>query len=121
MLLVSSLPPLAVAGGLLLGSMALLGMGNGAVFQLVPQRFRRELGVMTGLVGAAGGVGGFLLSFLLGLGQDATGSYASGFLFFAVAALACVALITAVQESWQKTWAGEGGRASSNSPVFIQD
>ncbi|MGH6840732.1 MAG: MFS transporter, partial [Methylocella sp.] len=34
-----------------------LGMGNGAVFQLLPQRFRKEIGVMTGLVGAAGGLG----------------------------------------------------------------
>ena len=42
------------------GAMLALGMGNGAVFQLVPQRFRKEIGVMTGLVGMAGGVGGFI-------------------------------------------------------------
>src|SRR6185503_6673024 len=46
--------------------MGCLGMGNGAVFQLVPQRFKKEIGVMTGLVGAAGGVGGFYLNFALG-------------------------------------------------------
>jgi NNP family nitrate/nitrite transporter-like MFS transporter len=43
-----------------------LGMGNGAVFQLVPQRFRKEIGVMTGLVGMAGGIGGFYLASSLG-------------------------------------------------------
>jgi nitrate/nitrite transporter NarK len=37
--------------------MLALGTGNGAVFQLVPQRFGKEIGVMTGLVGSAGGVG----------------------------------------------------------------
>ena len=41
--------------------MACLGMGNGSVFQIVPQRFPNEIGVMTGIVGAAGGFGGFLL------------------------------------------------------------
>ena len=43
-------------------AMLALGMGNGAVFQLVPQRFRAEIGVMTGLVGMTGGVGGFYLA-----------------------------------------------------------
>ena len=55
---VSTLPPLGVATALLFVGMGLLGMGNGAVFQLVPQRFSREIGVITGIVGAAGGVGG---------------------------------------------------------------
>ena len=52
---VSSLPPLAPCTLLLVMGMALLGMGNGAVFQLVAQRFPGEIGVITGLVGAAGG------------------------------------------------------------------
>jgi len=47
--------------------MGALGMGNGSVFQLVPQRFKKEIGVMTGLVGAAGGVGGYYLNFALGI------------------------------------------------------
>ena len=47
--------------GILFAVMGLLGMGNGAVFQLVPQRFPREIGVITGVVGAAGGIGGFFL------------------------------------------------------------
>ena len=45
-------------------------MGNGAVFQLVPQRFRKEIGVMTGLVGMAGGVGGFYLASSLGYSKQ---------------------------------------------------
>ena len=53
---------LALTLGLFVLAMLTLGVGNGAVFQLVPQRFRKEIGVMTGLVGCAGGVGGFFLA-----------------------------------------------------------
>jgi nitrate/nitrite transporter NarK len=48
----------SVALVLFILAMLCLGAGNGAVFQLVPQRFGKEIGVMTGLVGMAGGVGG---------------------------------------------------------------
>ena len=85
-------------------AMLALGMGNGAVFQLVPQRFRREIGVMTGLVGMAGGIGGFYLASSLGYSKKLTGTYQSGFLIFA--ALAVVALIglTVVKQRWRTTW-----------------
>ena len=66
MLGVAALPPLPVCCVLLFLGMGLLGMGNGSVFQLVPQRFPREIGVLTGIVGAAGGIGGFFLPNLLG-------------------------------------------------------
>ncbi|MEO8373947.1 MAG: nitrate/nitrite transporter, partial [Sphingomonas bacterium] len=56
---VSAAPSLTAALGLFVLAMLALGSGNGAVFQLVPQRFRDEIGVMTGLVGMAGGIGGF--------------------------------------------------------------
>lgn len=85
-------------------AMLALGMGNGAVFQLVPQRFRREIGVMTGLVGMAGGVGGFYLASSLGYAKQATGSYQAGFLIFAVLALAALVGLTAVKTRWRTTW-----------------
>jgi len=72
--------------------MGSLGMGNGSVFQLVPQRFKNEVGVVTGLVGAAGGVGGYYLNFGLGRLHDATGTYAAGFI--AVGLIALVAMVT---------------------------
>ena len=54
-----------------LGCAALLGIGNGAVFQLVPRYFPEERATVTGLVGAMGGMGGFFPPLLLGvfLGQ----------------------------------------------------
>jgi NNP family nitrate/nitrite transporter-like MFS transporter len=84
--------------------MATLGFGNGAVFQLVPQRFRKEIGIMTGLVGFGGGVGGFYLASSLGLAKQLTGTPRDGFLIFA--ALAVVALIglTSVKKRWRTTW-----------------
>ncbi len=84
--------------------MGTLGFGNGAVFQLVPQRFRNEIGVMTGLVGFGGGLGGFYLASSLGLAKQLTGTPRIGFLIFA--ALAVVALIglTAVKKRWRTTW-----------------
>ena len=69
---------------LLFAIMATLGMGNGAVFQLVPQRFPEEIGVTTGIVGSAGGFGGFLLPTVLGVLKQATGSFSGGFLAFAL-------------------------------------
>jgi NNP family nitrate/nitrite transporter-like MFS transporter len=86
------------------GAMLALGMGNGAVFQLVPQRFRKEIGVMTGLVGMAGGVGGFYLASSLGYAKQLTGSYQIGFLIFAALALLALIGLTAVKTRWRTTW-----------------
>ena len=85
-------------------AMLALGMGNGAVFQLVPQRFRKEIGVMTGLVGMAGGVGGFYLASSLGYAKQATGSYQIGFLIFAGLAILALAGLTGVKTRWRTTW-----------------
>ncbi len=85
-------------------SMMALGMGNGSVFQLVPQRFRKEIGIMTGLVGMAGGVGGFYLAASLGFSKQYTDSYQWGFVIFAgLAVLALLGLIR-VKTRWRTTW-----------------
>jgi MFS transporter, NNP family, nitrate/nitrite transporter len=85
-------------------AMLALGMGNGAVFQLVPQRFRKEIGVMTGLVGMAGGVGGFYLASSLGYSKQLTGSYQTGFVVFALLALLALTGLSAVKTRWRTTW-----------------
>jgi NNP family nitrate/nitrite transporter-like MFS transporter len=92
----------------LVAAMLALGMGNGAVFQLVPQRFRAEMGVMTGLVGMTGGVGGFYLASSLGVAKQATGSYQAGFLVFATLAVVALALLTRVKRRWRSDWSLEG-------------
>jgi MFS transporter, NNP family, nitrate/nitrite transporter len=81
-----------------------LGAGNGAVFQLVPQRFHREIGVMTGLIGMAGGVGGFILAAGLGSIKQHTGDYQLGlWLFASLGILAWVGLFN-VKRRWRTTW-----------------
>jgi MFS transporter, NNP family, nitrate/nitrite transporter len=105
LVLVSTAPASVwMALGIFIIGMLALGMGNGAVFQLVPQRFHREIGVMTGLVGMAGGIGGFYLASSLGYSRQLTGSYQIGLLMFA--ALAFIALIglTRVKTRWRTTW-----------------
>ncbi|MBI5753412.1 MAG: NarK/NasA family nitrate transporter [Hydrogenophilales bacterium] len=85
-------------------AMLALGMGNGAVFQLVPQRFRKEIGVMTGLVGMAGGVGGFYLASSLGYAKQLTGSYQIGFIIFAGLAVLALVGLASVKTRWRTTW-----------------
>ncbi len=80
------------------------GMCNGSVFQLLPQRFAKDIGVMTGLVGCGGGIGGFVFGMLFGSSKEHTGSYVTGILLFA--GLCGVALIglKLVKIRWRTTW-----------------
>ena len=97
---VSAFPPLHVATMLFVVALAVLGAGNGAVFQLVGLRFRREIGVVTGIVGAAGGIGGFFLPSLLGALRDVSGTYATGLLAFGFTCLGGAALVLIVAIGW---------------------
>ncbi|HVU66856.1 MAG TPA: MFS transporter [Ktedonobacteraceae bacterium] len=100
----SLLPGVPAVTWLLVIIMSLLGMGNGAVFQLVPQYFRREIGVATGVVGALGGLGGFFLPTLLGSVKQASGSYAPGLLVLAIVALLALIvlrLLVAFRAGWR--------------------
>jgi MFS transporter, NNP family, nitrate/nitrite transporter len=112
---IGMLLPLTVETVLLFLLMTSLGSGNGSVFQIVPQRFSKELGVVTGIVGAIGGLGGFLLPNLLGTLKDATGSYGSGFFVYTLASLGCMLLITFVRNEWQGTWAANNVAPSEAS------
>ena len=95
-------------------AMLALGTGNGAVFQLVPQRFRKEIGVMTGMVGMAGGVGGFYLASSLGLSRQVTGSYQLGLIIFGALALIALFGLSAVKNRWRTTW---GSAAMTSAKV----
>jgi len=81
-----------------------LGMANGAVFQLLPQRFGKDIGVMTGLVGAGGGVGGFYLASSLGYSKGLTGSYLTGFMIFAGLCFLAMLGLGLVKTRWRTTW-----------------
>ncbi|TDF88919.1 nitrate/nitrite transporter [Paenibacillus piri] len=110
---ISTLPSLALTTSMLFVAMMCLGMGNGSVFQLVPQRFRGEIGIMTGIVGAAGGLGGYFLPKILGNLKLSSGSFTPGFLILSGIAAACILIIAVVQAEWKRTWIGDGGKVSS--------
>ncbi|CEF42702.1 nitrate transporter [Acetobacter senegalensis] len=97
--------------------MLVLGLGNGAVFQLVPTRFPSRVGILTGLVGMSGGVGGFYLASSLGAARQATGSYGPGFMGFAaitVVAFLCVGLCRRRWTAEQSHMSPEADAAASS-------
>lgn len=114
---VSVLPSLYTALAFLFVGMMCLGMGNGSVFQLVPQRFGDEIGLITGIVGAAGGIGGYLLPNILGSLYQITGSYTTGFLTLSAITLLSVIMMFVIQGKWKKQWLSNGGKASIPSNV----
>jgi NNP family nitrate/nitrite transporter-like MFS transporter len=105
------LPELYTGTILMFLCMGCLGMGNGSVFQLVPLRFKKEIGVITGIVGAAGGLGGFFLPTILGYLKDQTGSFSGGFFAFGATGLICAGTLALVGRSWEGVFVGQGGKA----------
>ena len=103
-MVVSGLPPLAAVVPMLFVSMGMLGMGNGAIFQMAPQRFAADIELITGIVGAAGGLGGFFLPSALGTLKDLSGSYGTGLLCFAILMLASVLLLLEFGVRWKSSW-----------------
>ncbi len=96
-------PPLALAVFLFLLLYTFYGLGNGAVFQMVPHRWPDKTGLMTGIIGAAGGIGGFYLPTVNGLVYDATGHYNLAFAFFGAMALAGVVIFLLLHRTY-KSW-----------------
>jgi NNP family nitrate/nitrite transporter-like MFS transporter len=95
-----NLPGVYLAASVFILGMLALGMGNGAVFQLAPQRFGGEMGLVTGLVGMAGGIGGFYLASSLGVSKQITGSYQAGLLIFAALAFAALLAVSLIRRRW---------------------
>ncbi len=101
--------PFFVAIFVLFLIMANLGMANGSVFQLVPQRFGKDIGIMTGLVGAAGGLGGTALIKTLGWSKGTFDGYTEGFLIFGAVVLVAIAGLSMVKTRWRTTWGVQAG------------
>lgn len=92
-------PHIVVATAAFLSIAAALGLGNGAIFALVGQRVPApQVGSVTGVVGAARGLGGFLPPIVMGAVYQATHSYAIGLML-----LSDVALAGLVYTAWRFT------------------
>ena len=109
------MPPLGGGIAILVCLYLAFGLGNGATFQLVPHRWKGKTGLLSGVIGAAGGIGGFYLPVVMGIAKESTGSYQMGFATFgAIAACACVAIL-ALRAQWL-VWATPGGAAVEAAP-----
>jgi NNP family nitrate/nitrite transporter-like MFS transporter len=94
------MPPLPGAVALLSTLYVCFGLGNGATFQLVPHRWKGKTGLMTGIIGAAGGIGGFYLPVVMGIAKESTGSYQWGFTTFGILAATAFALVIILHRQW---------------------
>ncbi|WP_050777655.1 nitrate/nitrite transporter [Hydrogenivirga sp. 128-5-R1-1] len=97
-------PPFLLGLVMFLALYIFYGLGNGAIFQLVPHRWPYQTGLMTGLIGAAGGIGGFYLPTVNGIVFEATGSYSLAFAFFGGVAVFCLLIVKFLHAQWME-WA----------------
>ncbi|HWK26324.1 MAG TPA: MFS transporter [Solirubrobacter sp.] len=80
------------------------GAGTGAVFKLVALWFPGHVGAVTGVVGAAGGLGGFAPPLVLGLAKTLTGGYAVGFVLLSVVAIVALAVLASLDPRRKRRW-----------------
>ena len=117
-------PPLVATTLLFMFCFAALGAGNGATFQLVPQRWPATTAVAGSMIGEIGALGGSILPNLLGQSKQHTGSYGLGFVAYTALALLVLIMVRVIARRWTRTWVGEGGRslattASENLPNVL--
>ncbi len=90
------LPSIGWALPILIGAITVMGFGNGVVFQVVSERFPNRIGIASGVIGAAGGFGGFLLPLWLGIMKDLSGTFRPGLWLFATFSLAAAVSVALV-------------------------
>ncbi len=88
-----------------------MGAGNGAVFQLVPLRFKSSTAVASSLIGEIGGVAGGFLPLTMAYSKELTGSFAPGFLAGTVLTVMAMLALGTVTRQWTSSWVGAGGKA----------
>ena len=121
MLVLSKEGPLAnpwVMVGVMVVLFSALGAGNGAVFQLLPLRFKGNTAVAGSLVGEIGGLAGGFLPNAMGLGSKYTGAgFTPGFLAGTALSICILVALALVMKTWTSTWVGEGGKARHDEPA----
>ena len=110
-------PSLGITVTLLICCFAALGLGNGALFQLVPLRWPATAAVAGSMIGEIGALGGAILPNALAYSKQHYGSYAGGFIAFAVLSLMILVVLRIVQRYWVGKWIAPGGRALSTAMV----
>ena len=110
-------PSLGVTVALLICCFAALGLGNGALFQLVPLRWPATAAVAGSMIGEIGALGGAILPNALAYSKQHYGSYAGGFIAFAALSTVILVVLRIVQRYWVGKWIAPGGRALSATLV----
>lgn len=111
LLIASTTGSLVLTTLLMMLCFAALGAGNGALFQLVPLRWPTSSAVGGSMIGEVGALCGGLVPSTMGLLKQRTGSYAGGFVVFAVLTVIVLVVMRTMQIRWTRTWAEKGGRA----------
>lgn len=104
-------PSLVVTTLLFMACFAALGMGNGALFQLVPLRWPFSTAVVGSMIGEIGALGGAILPNVMGVSKQYTGSFATGFVIYACIAALVLGILMYVQRFWVGKWIEKGGKA----------
>ena len=114
------MPPFAAGIALLVFTYVCFGLGNGATFQLVPRRWQGRTGLMSGIIGAAGGIGGFYLPVIMGIAKESTGSYQMGFATFGVIAAAAFGLVVLHRARWLEWALPQEPATAPAAPALVQ-
>ncbi|MCC2639932.1 MAG: narK [Nitrospira sp.] len=112
--LAGSLPVLIWAVGLIVLTITVMGFGNGVIFQIVSEWFPKDIGLASGLVGAAGGIGGFLVPIWFGLLRESTGTFMSGFMGLALVSTAAAMTVSPALR-WRPRTVAQTGNADGFS------
>jgi NNP family nitrate/nitrite transporter-like MFS transporter len=110
LLLTSTAPSLVLTTLLFMLCFSSLGMGNGALFQLVPLRWPLNTAVAGSMIGEIGALGGAILPNAMGLSKTYTGSFATGFVVYSILAAAVLLTLRFAQKGWVGRWVGKGGK-----------
>jgi len=111
LLLLTATPSLILTTILFMACFAALGAGNGALFQLVPLRWPTSTAVAGSMIGEIGALGGAILPNAMSISRQATGTFAWGFLFYAVFSALVLGSLMYFSRKWTRTWVGPWGRA----------
>ncbi|GJE58974.1 MFS transporter [Methylobacterium trifolii] len=109
-LALTAAPSLVLTTMLFMLCFAALGAGNGALFQLVPLRWPTNTAVAGSMIGEVGALGGAILPNVMGLSKQYTGSFATGFVGYAVFAAIVLGCLFLFQRKWVGTWVGPRGK-----------
>jgi NNP family nitrate/nitrite transporter-like MFS transporter len=115
-LALSASPSLVITTLLFMLCFAALGVGNGALFQLVPLRWPANTAVASSMIGEIGALGGAILPNAMGLSKQWTGSFGYGFLVYAAFSACVLGGLAIWQRGWTRTWIGPWGRVVAAAP-----